>query len=46
VLVALEGEATYDVVRDAVADLGLPLVRVEQRRHTLEDLFRDEAPAA
>ena len=46
VLVALEGERTYDVVRDAVAELGLPLVRIEQRRHTLEDLFRDEAPAA
>ena len=46
VLVALSGEQTYDLVRDAVAALGLALVRVEQRRHTLEDLFRDEAPAA
>jgi ABC-2 type transport system ATP-binding protein len=51
VLVALQGEGTYDVVRDAVVDLGLPLVRIEQRRHSLEDLFRDEpsspeAPAA
>ena len=42
VLVALQGEATYDTVRDAVVDLGLPLVRIEQRRHSLEDLFRDE----
>jgi hypothetical protein len=24
-----------------VAELGLPLVRIEQRRHRLEDLFRD-----
>jgi ABC-2 type transport system ATP-binding protein len=45
-LVALAGERTYDLVRDAVAELGLSLVRVEQRRHSLEDLFRDEAPAA
>jgi ABC-2 type transport system ATP-binding protein len=46
VLVALKGEGTYDVVRDAVVDLGLPLVRIEQRRHSLEDLFRDEPPEA
>ena len=46
VLVALQGEGTYDVVRDAVVELGLPLVRVEQRRHSLEDLFRDEPPEA
>jgi ABC-2 type transport system ATP-binding protein len=36
----------YDAVRDAVADLGLPLVRLEQRRHSLEDLFRGEVSAA
>jgi ABC-2 type transport system ATP-binding protein len=41
VLVALEDERPYDIVRDAVAELGLPLVRLEQRRHKLEDLFRD-----
>ena len=46
VLVALAGEPTYDLVRDTVAELALPLVRIEQRRHTLEDLFRDEVPAA
>ena len=45
-LVALQGEGTYDIVRDAVVDLGLPLVRIEQRRHSLEDLFRDEPPEA
>jgi len=28
-------------VRDATVDLGLALVRLEQRRHRLEDLFRD-----
>ncbi len=41
VLVALAGDGTYDLVRDAVADLALPLVRIEHRRHRLEDLFRD-----
>jgi ABC-2 type transport system ATP-binding protein len=44
VLVGLAREGTYDIVRDAVADLGLPLLRIERRRHRLEDLFRD-APA-
>jgi ABC-2 type transport system ATP-binding protein len=43
VLVALEDERPYDLVRDTVAELGLPLVRLEQRRHRLEDLFRDAA---
>ncbi len=41
VLVALEDERPYDIVRDTVAELGLALVRLEQRRHRLEDLFRD-----
>ncbi|MGD0020085.1 MAG: ABC transporter ATP-binding protein [Candidatus Limnocylindrales bacterium] len=45
VLVALEGTAPYDAVRDAIAELALPLVRIEQERHRLEDLFRDAAPA-
>lgn len=45
-LVAFDGERTYDLVRDAVAELGLSLVRLEQRRHSLEDLFRDQVPAA
>jgi ABC-2 type transport system ATP-binding protein len=41
VLVDLVDERPYDLVRDTVAELGLPLVRIEQRRHRLEDLFRD-----
>ncbi len=45
VLVALAGDRTYDLVRDAVADLELPLVRIEHRRHRLEDLFRDAQPS-
>ena len=44
VLVAISDERPYDLVRDAVAELGLPLVRIEQRRHRLEDLFRDLPP--
>jgi ABC-2 type transport system ATP-binding protein len=35
----------YDAVRDDAIALGLPLVRIEHRRHQLEDLFRDEAAA-
>jgi ABC-2 type transport system ATP-binding protein len=44
VLVAIESEALYDTVRNAVADLSLPLVRMQQERGRLEDLFRDAAP--
>jgi ABC-2 type transport system ATP-binding protein len=40
-LVRIEADATYDTVRDAVADLGLPLNRLEQRRGRVEELFRD-----
>ena len=40
-LVALDDEVTFDTVRDTIVDLGLALVRMEQRRHRLEDLFRD-----
>ena len=44
VLVPIDDERPYDLVRDAVADLELPLVRLEQRRHRLEDLFTDDRP--
>ena len=40
VLIHLEDERPYDLVRDTVADLGLPLVRSEQRRRGLEELFQ------
>jgi ABC-2 type transport system ATP-binding protein len=40
-LVPLGGDDTYDVVRDCVAALGLPMCRLEQRRHQVEELFRD-----
>ncbi|MGH2632668.1 MAG: ABC transporter ATP-binding protein [Tepidiformaceae bacterium] len=39
-LVDLHDDTPYDLIRDAVAELGLGLVRLEQRRHNLEDLFR------
>ena len=38
-LIDIAGEATYDVVRDCVADLGLALVRMENRRHRIEEVF-------
>lgn len=38
-LVEAAGEETYDLVRDTVADLGLGLVRMEQRRHHIAELF-------
>ncbi len=40
VLVELNDDRPWDLVRDAVADLGLPLVRLEQRRRGLEELFQ------
>ena len=46
VLVAIEDDRPYDVVRDSIVDLGLPLVRLVQRRQSLEDLFRDEVATA
>ena len=45
-LVQLAGDETYDEVRDAVADLGLPLTRMEQRRHRIEELFRTDPALA
>jgi ABC-2 type transport system ATP-binding protein len=41
-LVPIDGERTYDAVRDSVAALGLPLSRLEQRRHQVEEIFRDD----
>jgi ABC-2 type transport system ATP-binding protein len=39
-LVPITDDSTCDVIRDAVADLGLLLARMEQRRHRVEELFR------
>ena len=35
-------ETTPDVVRDLTVDLGLGLVRMQERHHRIEDVFRDE----
>jgi ABC-2 type transport system ATP-binding protein len=42
-LVGMDGDAPYDFLRDTVVDMGVGLIRLEQRRHRLEDLFRTEA---
>jgi ABC-2 type transport system ATP-binding protein len=39
-LLEVDSPEVYDMVRDAVADLGLPLTRMVQRRHRIEELFR------
>ena len=41
-LVPIVDESTCDVIRDAVADMGLALARMEQRRHRVEELFRPD----
>ena len=40
VLIEAPGEAPWDLVRDTVASMDLSLVRLEQRRRGLEELFR------
>ena len=42
VMVPLTDDETYDVILGAVADLDLPLHRLEQRRHRVAELFRAE----
>ena len=42
-LVGLDGGAPYDILRDEVVEMGVGLIRMEQRRHHLEDLFRVES---
>ena len=39
----LKDDGAYDAIRDGAASLELGLIRIEQRRRHLEDLFRDEA---
>jgi ABC-2 type transport system ATP-binding protein len=45
--VPLADEGTYDVILNAVADLDLPLHRLDQRRHRVAELFgaREEVPS-
>jgi ABC-2 type transport system ATP-binding protein len=44
VVVALEGDVVYDLVRDALADLGVGLRRMERRVSSLEDVFLAAGP--
>ncbi|MEU4542472.1 ABC transporter ATP-binding protein [Nonomuraea dietziae] len=39
-LVQVDGPQTYDTIRDAVCDLDLCLIRLEQGRQRIEDVFR------
>ena len=39
VIVALEGPVVYDLVRDAIAELGLSLRSIQPRMSSLEDVF-------
>jgi ABC-2 type transport system ATP-binding protein len=39
-LVEKEEEALLDLIRDSIVDLGLGLVRLEQSRQRLEELFQ------
>jgi ABC-2 type transport system ATP-binding protein len=42
-LVPLESDDTFEVIMTAVADLDLPLHRLDQRRHAIAELFADRA---
>jgi ABC-2 type transport system ATP-binding protein len=44
-LVPLENDAAYDRILQAVADLDLPLHRLDQRRHRVAELFAPREPA-
>jgi len=39
--VDVRDEETYDVVRDLTVELGLGLVRMQERHHRIEDVFRE-----
>jgi ABC-2 type transport system ATP-binding protein len=41
--VEIGDESTYDLVRDQVVDLGVGLIRIEQRRHRIAEIFRPAA---
>ncbi|MEU3601058.1 ABC transporter ATP-binding protein [Streptomyces sp. NPDC006798] len=45
-LIEAEGEQTYDTVRDVVVELGLGLVRMEQRRHHIAEVFQTDGATA
>ncbi|MXZ89588.1 MAG: hypothetical protein F4Z07_12220 [Dehalococcoidia bacterium] len=41
--VGLNGDDPYDAIRDCLVELEMGLVRLEQRRQSLEDIFRPDA---
>jgi ABC-2 type transport system ATP-binding protein len=41
-VVKVTGQETFDAIRDAAVDLDLCLIRLEQGRHRIEDVFREE----
>jgi ABC-2 type transport system ATP-binding protein len=41
-VIPIAGDQTYDIVLGAIADLDLPLHRLDQRRHRVAELFRGE----
>jgi ABC-2 type transport system ATP-binding protein len=43
-LVDVRDDLTYDVIRDAIADLELGLIRMERGQHHIEDVFREPRP--
>lgn len=43
--VRIDDPAALDTIRDAAVDLGLGLVRLQERRHTLDEVFLPPAPA-
>jgi len=46
IVVALERAVVYDVVRDALADSGVGLRRMQKRRASLEEVYLDASDAA
>ena len=46
VSVGADDDGLHDTILDAVVEMELPLVRLERRRRTLEELFRPSAGAA
>jgi ABC-2 type transport system ATP-binding protein len=44
--VAVADDSAYDAVRDAVAELGLGLVRMEQQRHRMTEIFTEPEGSA
>jgi len=45
ILVAINDDGVYDTIRNAVADLELPLIRMQQERRRLEEIFQTPADA-